>query len=424
MLQNESFLLLLIVVLILLSAFFSCVETSMMALNRYRLRHRVQINDHRASLIANLLKRPDRLLGSILIGNTCTNIFAAALTTILGFRLYGDIGVATATAMLTLAILLLGEIMPKTMAAHHPEKVAYATIMPLRFMLWILYPAAWVMNGISNGLLKLFGVRRDVKEFEQLSQEEFRTFVNESSGVISSNDKDMLLGVLDLRAMTVDDVMVPRSDIVGIDLVEPWEDILEDLINCQHTRLPLFEDDINQVKGIVHVRNILQLLANKSLTKRSLLEMADEIYFIQEGTTLTTQLVNFQQNKCRTGFVVDEYGEIQGLITLEDILEEVVGDFTTSITQLRQEVYPESSGSFLVDGSANIRDLNRAMGWAFPTEGPKTLNGLIIEDLEVIPERPVCLRIAGYPLEIVKIQDNTVKIVRVYPALRDLKKKH
>jgi len=390
----------------------------MMALNRYRLRHRVSRHDKRAKQITTLLKRPDRLLGVILIGNTVTNIIAASLTTILGLKLLGDVGALIATVLLTLSILLFGEIAPKTLAALHPERVAYFSIYPIRIIFWAFYPAVWLLSTLSNALLKILGVNHKDSKNEQLSQEELRTLVHEAAPLLPESDRNMLVGVLDLRAMTVDDIMVPRADIVGIDLAEDWEDIIEDLHHYQHTRLPIYENDINQVRGIIHVRTILQLMAVEELSKETLIKMADKIYFIPEGTPLTTQLMNFQINKCRIGLVVDEYGDIEGLVTLEDILEEVIGEFTTDIAQTHVDIHPEGGGSYIVDGSASVRELNRDMHWNLPIDGPKTLSGLIIEYLEVIPERPVCLRIAGYPMEIVKIQDNTVKAVRIYPLLK------
>jgi Mg2+/Co2+ transporter CorB len=415
---SSTFLITLIVLLVLFSAFFSATETGMMALNRYRLRHRVSRHDKRAKQITTLLKRPDRLLGVILIGNTVTNIIAASLTTILGLKLLGDVGALIATVLLTLSILLFGEIAPKTLAALHPERVAYFSIYPIRIIFWAFYPAVWLLSTLSNALLKILGVNHKDSKNEQLSQEELRTLVHEAAPLLPESDRNMLVGVLDLRAMTVDDIMVPRADIVGIDLAEDWEDIIEDLHHYQHTRLPIYENDINQVRGIIHVRTILQLMAVEELSKETLIKMADKIYFIPEGTPLTTQLMNFQINKCRIGLVVDEYGDIEGLVTLEDILEEVIGEFTTDIAQTHVDIHPEGGGSYIVDGSASVRELNRDMHWNLPIDGPKTLSGLIIEYLEVIPERPVCLRIAGYPMEIVKIQDNTVKAVRIYPLLK------
>lgn len=405
----------LLVFLIVLSAFFSGSEIGMMSLNRYRLRHLAKQKNRSAQRVSQLLIRPDRLLGVILIGNTFANIFAASLATLISVRLFGDIGVAIGTIVLTLIILIFAEVAPKTVAALYPQRVAFLASWPLRILLFLLSPLVWLTNTVANGLLRLLQIKIDVEKNDHLSQEELRTVVYEAGNLIPSDHKEMLVRILDLGAVTVDDIMVPRSEIVGIDLDEDWEDILEDLENSQHTRLPVYVDSIDKVVGIVHLRSVLNLIADERLNKEALRTISEDAYFVPEGTPLNTQLMNFKAAKCRSGLVVDEYGDIQGLVTMEDILEEIVGQFTTDMATLSRDVHPQEDGSYVVDGGAMLRDLNRSMGWQFPCEGPKTLSGLIIEYLEYIPSPGTGLKIADHPIEIIQVKDNKIKTIKVLP---------
>lgn len=408
-------LLLLLIFLILLSAFFSSTETGMMSINRYRLRHLTKKHHHAAIRVSQLLERPDRLLGIILIGSTFANIFASAVATILAVRFWGEVGVAAITLLLTFVILIFAEITPKILAALYPERISFLASWPLKILLRVFYPIVFIASGLANALLRLFRVRRVSEHKMELSHEELRTVVYEAVGKSSSRYQEMLLGILDLGTVTVEDIMVPRNDIIGLDLDDQTTSVLSHLQTCQHTRLPIYRGSIDNVEGILHIRKVLNLIAEDRYTKEDLLLAADPVYFIPEGTPLNNQLVNFQQQKTRVGLVVDEYGDIQGLVTLEDILEEIVGQFTTDLASSSKDLLPQTDGTFLVDGSTSIREVNRTLDWELPITGPKTLNGLILEHLQTIPSSVVCVKIAGYPLEVLDIEGNFIKTVKIHP---------
>ncbi|WP_115719534.1 HlyC/CorC family transporter [Gallaecimonas mangrovi] len=408
-----------LVVFILISAFFSSSETAMMSLNRYRLRHLTKEGHKSAERASEMLERPDRLIGLILIGNNLVNIGASAIATILGERWLGGLGILLATIALTLAVLLFAEVTPKTLAALYPEKVAFPVSIILKVLLRVFYPLVWIVNAISNGMLALLRIRPHSMTGDSLSSEELRTVVAEASAMIPRRHRDMLVSILDLEKVQVEDVMTPRSDIKGIDINDDWNDIVKQLTHAQHTRLLLFRDNIDDAVGFVHARDALRLLSKNQFTKSALLRAVREIYFIPEGTPLNVQLLKFQRNKERVGLVVDEYGDIQGLVTLEDILEEIVGDFTTDqAPSVHDEIVPQPDGSYLVEGGISLRELNKEMNWDFPTDGPKTLNGLILEYLEEIPEANISVRLAGYPMEIVDVKDNMVKTARILPQFK------
>ena len=415
--------------LILLSAFFSGSETGMMSLNRYRLRHLVK-KHHRAAIRANaLLSRTDRLIGLILIGNNFVNILASSIATIIALRLMGEAGVAVAAGLLTLVVLIFAEVAPKTVAALHPERVAFPASYILGPLLKVLYPLVWAVNGLANGLLRLMGVSPKGSAGEHLSAEELRTVVHEAGGLIPQRHQEMLLSILDLEKVAVEDIMVPRTQVVGIDLEDSIDNIRELLDHSQHTRLPLYHDSIDNVVGILHVRNALALLGEARLSKEALQARAQEPYFVPEGTPLHLQLFNFQRQKRRIGLVVDEYGDIEGLVALEDILEEIVGEFTTDVSASSKDIQRQADGSYLVDASMSIRQFNRISTWKLPTRGPRTLNGLLLEYLETIPEAGTSLRLAGHPMEIVQTTDSAVKKVRIgppqsAPATHPLPKRH
>jgi Mg2+/Co2+ transporter CorB len=403
-------------VLILISAYFSGSETGMMSLNRYRLRHLEKQKHRGAKRVSKLLSRPDRLIGLILIGNNLVNVFASLVAGVIFSRLFGDAGIVYAGLVLTLIILIFAEVTPKTLAALYPEKVAFPSSIILSFLLKILFPLVIAVNWITNGFLRLLGVSPEQREQHSLSSEELRTVVNESGALLQQRDQDMLVGILDLEKVVVEDIMIPRSELVGIDVNDDWKKIQKQLTQANHTRVLLYRDSIDDVVGYIHARDALKLLSKSQFSKATLLRAVRELYFIPEGTPLNIQLVKFQHAKERIGLVVDEYGDIQGLITLEDILEEIVGDFTTTMTPTTSdEINLQPDGSYLVDGSASIRDINKEMSWHLPTDGPKTLNGLIIEYLEDIPENNISLRISGYPVEIIDVADNMIKTVRVMP---------
>ena len=389
-----------------------------MSLNRYRLRHKAR-QGHRGAVIADrLLQRPDRLISLILLGNNLVNFSAAALVAVIAFKLGGQPAVALGTLILTLVVLVFAEAAPKTLAALHPERLAFPAAMIFKPLLTITYPIVWMINMMSNGVLWLFGVRFDDSQLQSLTREELRTIVNEAGSRLSVRYRQMLLSVLDLEKVTVDDVMVPHNEIIGIDLEDDVAELERIIANSQHTRLPVYRNSIDQVVGVLHLRRLANL-ANRSLDKQTISDLLDEPYFVPEGTPLSTQLVQFQRRRLRIAMVVDEYGDIQGIVTLEDILEEIVGEFTTDPADDDDDVISEGNGTFLVDGAANIRDINRSQEWELPIDGPKTINGLIVELLETIPEPGTCLKISGYPIEIVEADDNRIRSVRIGPREDD-----
>jgi Mg2+/Co2+ transporter CorB len=402
----------LLALLLLLSAFFSGSETALMSLNRYQLRHKVRQGHRGARLAENLLRRPDRVIGLILLGNNLVNIFAASLVAVVAMNMGGQPAVAIGSLIMTLIILIFAEAAPKTLAALHPERIAFPAALIYYPLLKITYPLVWLTNVCANGVLFLFGVRSSHTELQALTREELRTVVHEAGSRISSQYRTMLLSILDLEKVTVDDVMVPHNEIIGIDLDDDDNDIDSIIAHSKHTRLPVYRDNIDQVVGILHLRKLANLAKNE-LTKSMLQQLLSEPYFVPEGTPLSKQLVQFQRRRERIAMVVDEYGDIQGIVTLEDILEEIVGEFTTDPASQENEVVSEGADTFLVDATANIRDLNRSQDWDLPTDGPKTLNGLIVELLETIPEPNTCLKVNGYPIEIVESDDNRVRMVRV-----------
>ncbi|MDX1480844.1 MAG: HlyC/CorC family transporter [Woeseiaceae bacterium] len=404
----------LLVALLLLSAFFSGSETALMSLNRYQLRHKAREGHRGARIAENLLKRPDRLIGLILLGNNLVNFSAASLVAIISLEIGGEPAVAIGTVILTLVVLVFSEAAPKTLAALHPQGVGFPAAMIYYPLLKVTYPIVWMINVFSNGVLWLLGVRANETPLQSLTREELRTIVYEAGHRISSRYRQMLISILDLENVTVDDVMTPRSEIIGIDLSSD-PDVIDRIINqSEHTRLPVYRDDIDNVIGILHLRRLANL-APLTFTRETLPELLDEPYFVPEGTPLSTQLVQFQRRRERLALVVDEYGDIQGIVALEDILEEIVGEFTTDPGEDVEDVVPESGDTFLVSGAANIREVNRAQNWHLPTDGPKTVNGLIVEMLETIPEPTTCLKINGYPIEIVATDDKRIQTVRIGP---------
>ena len=407
-----------VVFLIILSAFFSGSETGLLTLNRYRLRHLAKANHPGAIRAERLLKRMDRLIGVILLGNNAVNLLAASIATLIAVRLFGDLGIAYSTIFLTLVVLIFAEVTPKTLAALKPERIAFPATYLLEPLLTLCYPLVWVVNKIANTILRMFGISVDDEATNNLSAEELRTVVNEAGALIPRRHQKMLLGILDLEKVTVEDIMVPRNEIFSVDLEDEWSVIEKYITTTPHTRIPACRDGIDNLVGLIHIKRVLPLITAGLLNKETLESHLREPYFVPEGTPLNQQLLNFQRQKRRIGFVVNEYGDIQGLVTLEDILEEIVGEFTTDPADTIREIHPQVDGTFLVDGSIYIRELNRAMHWELPTDGPKTLNGLILEYLETIPEPGTSLLLAGYPIDIVQTTTNSIKMVRVNPAMR------
>jgi Mg2+/Co2+ transporter CorB len=409
-----GWLVVIIIVLLVLSAFFSGTETALMSLNRYRLRHLARSGNRAARVAEYLLQRPDRLIGVILLGNNAVNIAAAALTTILAQRLGGEGVVLGATFILTVVVLIVGDLAPKTIGALHPARVALPAALIYYPLLKVAYPLVWVLNLLANGLLRVLGIRPDLIASHSLSAEELRTVVAEAGVMVPRRHQRMLLSILDLDAITVADIMIPRQEIIGLDLDRPWEEILTVIQTSPHDRLPVYREDIDNIIGVTRVRDLLPELAKGELTQALLLERIREPYFVPEGTPLNKQLLNFQQHQRRSAFVVDEYGDVQGLITTQDIVNELVGELDRDATPVDLGVTKESERSYVVDASANVRQLNRVMNWNLPTDGPKTLNGLIVEQLATIPQSGTGVTVADYPIEILDTTEHGIKRVRVY----------
>jgi Mg2+/Co2+ transporter CorB len=398
--------------LLLLSGFFSGSETALMTLNRYRLRHKAESGNRGAIMARRLLDRPDKLIGLILLGNNFVNILASSLATVIALELGGEGAIAIAAGLLTLVILIFSEVTPKTLAALHPELIAYPAAYVYTPLLKILQPVVWSVNIVTNNLLRLLGVRPEAQQGHALSQEELRTVVNEAGAMIPERSRDMLLAILDLENATVEDIMIPRSEVEGIDLQDPEEEIVAAIKRTSYTRLPLFDGGLDNLVGVFHARNALSILMERGMVKEHLREIARAPYFVPEGTRLYQQLINFQRAKRRVALVVDEYGDFQGLITLADLLEEIVGEFTTDPADSYPDIHRAEDGSLMIDCSISIRELNRAMRWDLPTRGPKTLNGLILEYLETIPQPGTSLMLYEHPLEIIQADDTAVKTVK------------
>jgi Mg2+/Co2+ transporter CorB len=403
--------------LLLLAAFFAGSETALMSLNRYRLRHRAKAGHRGARLAEALLAHPDRLIGLILLLSTIVNVTAPMLVGFIALRLAGEFGVAFGAVALTLALLIFCEVAPKTYGALHPERLALPAAYIYTPLLYLLYPFVWATNLLANGVLRLLGAS-PLQASNSLSSEELRTVVAEAGALIPHRHQQMLVSILDLENATVEDIMVPRTEIVGIDVDDDWDRVLEQLRQSQHTRLPVYEGEIDRIIGVLHMKRVVHELARGRLDRSGLIEAAStrDAYFVPSGTTLNTQLLNFQRDKRRIAFVVDEYGDIQGLVTLEDILEEIVGEFTTDpAAMMHKDVHREADGSFVANASTTVRALNRSMRWNLPTDGPKTLNGLIVEFLETIPEPGTTLKLADYMLEVLQTGENAIKTVRIRP---------
>jgi Mg2+/Co2+ transporter CorB len=408
-----------------MSAFFSGTETALMSINRYQLRTLAKQGNRRAQVTEKLLERPDKLIGLILLGNNLVNNLAATLVAVLVLRLANDEWLAIGAGALTLFMLVFCEVGPKTYGALHPRAAALFAAPIYRVLQWIVYPFVWVVNRITNAALKIIGIKADQQTQQTaLTQEELRTVVAEAGIMIPQRHQQMLMGILDLERVTVDDIMIPRNEVTGIDLTDDWGAILEKIRDSQHTRLPVYEGELDQLVGVLHLKRVANELARGRLTREMVREIASQrgALFVPEGTPLNTQLLNFQREKRRFGFVIDEYGDIQGLITLEDLLEEIVGEFTSDpSSSAHKDVHEESKGVYVVNASITIRKLNRALGWKLPIDGPKTLNGLMLEQLETIPESGTVLRIGNHVFEVLQTADNTIRTVRVTtaPAIAD-----
>jgi Mg2+/Co2+ transporter CorB len=406
-----------LVLLLTLSGFFSSTETALMSINRYRLRHRAREGSLGARTAERLLAQPDRLIGVILVCNNFVNSAAAAIVTVISLTLGGEAYAAIGVGIFTVVLIIFGEVAPKTYGALYPERLALPAALVYDVLLKILYPIVWATNLLANGVLRLMGISREKAGITSLSREELRTVVAEASTVIPHRHQRMLMSILDLERINVEDIMVPRNEIAGLDVSDDWDDILDQLRDSRHTRIPVFDGSVDELVGILHMKKVARLLARGELDREQLVALARsrEPYYVPEGTSLNTQLVNFQRQRRRVAFVVDEYGDVQGLVTLEDLLEEIVGEFTSDTSSLHKDVHREKGGTFIVNASASVRTLNRKMGWSLPTSGPRTLNGLIVEYLETIPDPGTSLRVNDYSIDILQTGDNAVKTVRLKP---------
>lgn len=395
--------------LLVLSGFFSSSETALMALNRYRLRHLAREGHGGAARAQKLLERPDRLIGLILLGNNFVNILASAIATVIGLRLFGDSGIAIATGAMTFLVLIFGEVAPKTAAALHPERIAFPAARVYSLLIRPLMPIIRLINLMANGLLRLFRIDPNQVSSHALSAEELRTVVRESGQRLDTQHKEMLMAVLELEDATVEDIMVPRADTYGIDLDEDWDTVLDKLRQSPFSRLPVFHGDLDNVVGSINLRRLFDPLMHGTLTPQMLKQLLREPYFIPEGTPLTIQLLNFQRLKRRAGLVVDEYGDVLGLVTLEDLLEEIVGEFTTSPETGREEITRQADGSFVVSGAAPIREINRELGIELPTEDVSTINGLVMEYLETLPTVGAAITLENIRLEVLTVKKRAVE---------------
>ncbi len=402
--------------MLVLSAFFSGSETALMSVNRYRLRHLAKKGHRGAAMVLELLKTPDRLIGLILLGNNFVNILASSIATVIALRLFGSSGIAIATAILTLLVLIFSEVTPKTLATLKPEKIAIIAAHVYAPMLKIFYPLVRSVTWIAQLVLRLFGVNQSVQAAEALSRDELRTVVHEAGTLIPPSHRDMLVNVLDLESIAVNDVMVPRNEIVGIDLDDPIEEIYKIISESVHGRLPVYRESIDKIQGVIYLRDLLDLRSHEAMTVEYLESKARTAYFILENTPLAAQLLNFQQEKRRMGLVVDEYGDILGMVTLEDILEEIVGDFNFNHPTNEDEFKIQEDGSTLVEGSAAIRDLQRNLKWEITTQGAKTVNGLVLEHTHNLPNVGDIVQIENRHIEIMSLDENTIKTVRIYTA--------
>lgn len=407
----------LLVFLIFLSAFFSASEIAVMSINRYRLKHLSDSGNSAAKKVSLLLEHPDRLLGVILLGNNLVNNFAAAIATLLAIRLYGESAIYASTVMLTIVILIFAEVGPKTLAVIKPEKIAFPAAFVLKPLQTVSYPVTWLINIIANQMLRIVGVSLKERSHE-LSGDELRVAVKEAGALIPKSHQTMLLGILDLEKTTVEDVMVPRNRIQGIDLDQEWDGVVDQIMNSRYTRLPVYHSSLDNIVGTLHLRKALNLAGSKNLTPEALEKIIAEPYFIPKGTPLNTQLLNFRAARKRRGLVVNEYGDILGLVALEEILEEIVGEFTVGALGISDDFRAQDDGSYMVKGSASLRDLNRRLGWHLPTNESKTLNGLITEYLETIPESGTSIMLSGYTVDIIRTKGTAIEIARVIPQRR------
>jgi len=411
-----------LLVLLVIIAFSSGTEVAMLSVNRYRVKHRAQQGQGTAKVLERLLQKPDDWLGANLVILAAASVFASAIATILAQRTGYSFAVPVTGFALTVVVIVFCELTPKIYAATYPERVALSAARIYRALVLVARPVLWLTNRLSYGVLRIFGVGKTSRANQALSSEELRTVVAEAGPLIPARHRQMLLSILDLGQVTVNDIMIPRQEISAIDVQENWDDILDQLRQTPHTRLPVYDGELDKLFGILHMKRVAHELARGTLTRDKLIEVASsrEPYFVPESTALTVQLTQFQRNRRRLAFVVNEYGDIEGLVTLEDILEEIVGEFTTDpATVMHKDIHAEKPGVFIVNASATIRALNRALQWHLPTDGPKTVNGLLLEQLETIPDPGTTLKVGDYQFEVLQIADNAIRTVRIYAPATD-----
>jgi len=420
----SSVLLFALLFLLVIIAFSSGTEVAMLSVNRYRIKHRAQHGQKTAKVLEALLQKPDDWLGANLVILAAASVFASSVATILAQRTGYEWAIPVTGFVLTVVVIVFCELTPKIYSATYPELVALGAARIYLVLVLVARPALWLTNRMAYGLLRLFGVGRISRADQALNTEELRTVVAEAGPLIPARHRQMLLSILDLGQVTVNDIMIPRQEISAIDVQENWDDILDQLRQTPHTRLPVYDGELDKLLGILHMKRVAQELARGTLTRERLIEVASsrEPYFVPESTALTVQLSQFQRNRRRLAFVVNEYGDIEGLVTLEDILEEIVGEFTTDpATITHRDIHPERPGVYIVNASATIRALNRALQWHLPTDGPKTINGLLLEQLETIPDPGTTLKVGDYQFEVLQIADNAIRTVRIHaPAVDEV----
>jgi len=376
------------------------------------MRHQAKLNNKGAKAAKKLLENPDKIIGVILLGNNLTNILITQIATLISLRLYGDIGLAIATGFLTIFILIFAELTPKTIGEMHSEKIAYSSSLLYRPMLIILYPLVFLINFIANSIIKLLGLKDNISK-SSLSSEELKTVLNESSLKFTKPHIKMLESIIDLEKATVEDIMIPRSDIYGIDIGEDIASVVKNFKNTLYTRVPIYEDNIENLLGLIHIKNIAPMLASKSIDESEIKKLIKKPYYIVSGTTLYRQLLNFQKEKRRIGFIIDEYGNIQGLVTLEDILEEIVGDFTSDPSSNEEIIVTDDKNIFIIDGGVHIREINQTLNINLTSNEAKTINGFIIEHTENLPQINDIINIQGHTFKIIENLDNAVKTVHL-----------
>jgi len=409
---STEILIIVLIILFLLSAFFSGSETALMSINKYKMRHQAKLNNKGAKAAKKLLENPDKIIGVILLGNNLTNILITQIATLISLRLYGDIGLAIATGLLTIFILIFAELTPKTIGEMHSEKIAYSSSLLYRPMLILLYPFVFIINLIANSIIKIMGLKENVAK-SSLSTEELKTVLSESSIKFPKPHLKMLESIIDLEKATVEDIMIPRSDIYGIDISDDIATVVSNFKITPYTRIPVYEDNIENLLGLIHIKNIAPLLASKSINDSEIKKLIKKPYYIVSGTSLYKQLISFQKEKRRIGFIIDEYGNIQGLVTLEDILEEIVGDFTSDPSSNEEITTTNNENIYIIDGGAHIREINQELDIKLISKEAKTINGFILEHTENLPKINDIIKIQGHTFKVLESIDNAVKTVHL-----------